>query len=1546
MSEKANKENKIFPLSYGQQALYFLNLNSPESSAYNVAFTARILSHLNTDSLRKSFQRLLNKHQILRTTYFLKDGRPVQEIHGYQEIFFDVINCEGLSDTEVSKKVNDIYGKPFDLEIGPVFKIYLFKISTGNNILLINMHHICSDGWSIGIMLNELKDFYSAENGETNINFHNNNFEYSDFIKYQRELVDSEKGEDYWKYWQNELSGELSVLSLPTDKPRPPIQSFKGKTVYFYLDNELVNSIKNFSKKEGTTLFVTLHTVFQILLHKYSGQNEIIIGSPTAGRNNSDFQNIVGYFINPVSIKGNFTDDITFKNFLKQIKQKVLGAMSNQDFPFPVIVERLLKKRDASRLPVFQTFFGLQKVTGDNHIQEILVPGNKDVKVQWGKLLLEPYQLSQQEGQFDLLLEFFEGEKLFTGVLKYNSEIFEEDRIVKMSCHLKTLLKEITKDPEKIISEYKIISNDEENQIINDWNSTEEIYDTTKLIHELFTDKAYTTPDKTAAEIGNIKLTYKELDDLSNQLANYLIKNGVKPDTLVGIFIERSLEMIISLLGIMKAGGAYVPIDPSYPKERIEYMAEDSQVKIILTSKESSVNLPETNTKIICTDINDNEFINESVNNPLIKILPENLAYMIYTSGSTGKPKGAMNTHGAILNRLLWMKNYLNINADENIIQKTTFSFDVSVWEFFLPLISGAKLVFAKPEGQKDTDYLVDEIINKNITLMHFVPSMLQVFLENENAAKCNSLKKVICSGEELTMNLQKTFFDKFKNTELHNLYGPTEAAVDVTYWKCDKESKLNFIPIGKPVANTQIYILDSQLNIQPVGIPGELYIGGVQVGKGYYNRIELSSEKFIKDIFSKDENDKLYKTGDLVRYMNDGNIEYLGRIDNQIKIRGFRIELGEIEFALNNYTGIKEAIVIAKEIKKGDKRLISFIVSEKGKEVSVNDIRNFLKIKLPEYMIPSQIILLDELPLSLNGKVDRNKLSAYEFSRDELQTEYKEATVPVEEILVRIWKNILAVDKIGVNDNFFELGGDSIISIQIISQAIQNGLRITPKQIFQYQTIAELASVVEYSAPVILNQNEVTGDISLTPVQHWFFEYTFENPDKFNHSVLLKVPSGLNENALEETMSMILKHHDALRLRFVKEEKIWKQNNSEFKKENIFSVKDFSQIKDSSILETEINLNISENQESLSLKNGPLIKSILYKLGTDEDRLLIIVHHICIDGISWRILLEDIYKCYTSISKREVVKLPSKTTSFKEWSNSLRIFADSDKLKSEKQYWELTEKIIADELPKDISSDKSLNTAESADTLMLEFDEEKTDSLLKDIPNVYKTKINDILLSALVLAVDKWSGIQKIKINLEGHGREVLTDSKDISRTIGWFTAIYPVILNSENKNDLGELIKTVKEDLRKIPENGTGYGILKYLSENAKIKNKFKDSSEPEIIFNYLGQINEAIVNGADWKFGKEPIILSQNKNDIRKHFIEINSFIMSNKLMMNFVYSKNIHSKESIELIVKHYRDSLINIIEHCKTPEAGGYTASDFEESGLNQQELDNLLANLN
>ena len=1519
-------------------------MNSPESSAYNVAFTARIVSEINTTALKKSFQKILNRHPSLRTTYFLQEGKPVQMIHGYKEIYFEEISCRGLSEDKIKEKVSSVYKIPFDLENGPIFKVYLFKVDEDDNILLINMHHICSDGWSIGIILNELSELYSSEAEGKKHEFPQSKFHYSNFIQYQQELVKNENGENLWDYWKNELSGELPVLNLPADRSRPAVQSYIGNTEYFKLDNDLVNSLKELSRQEGTTLFVILQTVFQILLHKYSGQDEIIVGSPTAGRNKPDFENIVGYFINPVSIKGHFTQDQTFKELLKQIKKKVLGAMANQDFPFPVLVEKLLHKRDASRSPVFQTFFGLQKVQGKNEIQEILVPGNKNVKIQFGKLVLEQFELPQQEGQFDLLLEFFEGENLFAGVLKYNTEIFESSRIKAIPDHLKAIIKSITSDPEGKISAIQIITEKEKHSILNEWNNTDVNYDNSKLLPELISVQAEKSPDSIAAEIDNEKLTYKELDQITNQLANYLNKAGVGKDTFVGVYIDRSLEMIIALLGIIKAGGAYVPIDPSYPKERVEYMISDSQVKIILSKKETSENISGSSLRIINLDTDIKKIKEEPITPPVINLSEDNLAYMIYTSGSTGKPKGAMNTHGAILNRLLWMKEYLQITKDDNIFQKTSFSFDVSVWEFFLPLISGAMLVFAKPDGQKETDYLVKEIIRKNITVMHFVPSMMQIFLADENADKCVSLRKVICSGEELTVSLQNLFFNVFKNTELHNLYGPTEAAVDVTYWKCGRDSKLNIVPIGKPIANTKIFILDPYLNLLPPGIPGELHIGGVQVGKGYFNREELTAEKFIADHFSEDKSARLYKTGDLTRYMYDGNIEYLGRIDNQIKIRGFRIELGEIEFIMNQFRGISEAIVIVKEIKQGDKRLIGFIVPEKNETVNIGELRNFMKEKLPEYMIPSQFVILDQMPLSQNGKADRSKLSGHEFSRDELQSEFKAATKPVEEILARIWAEVLSVDKVGINDNFFELGGDSIISIQIIFKAAKEGLRITTRQMFQFQTIADLASVIETDFKTETDQNIVTGDVPLTPVQHWFFEQNLNEPGHFNHNLLVDVPKNLNPDFLKKTSDKIVKHHDALRLEFNTIGSELKQINSDYKKANIFSIEDLSDISENQLSE-KIKNNINEINESFKLSESPLIKIKYFKLPEGKtDRLLIAVHHLCIDGISWRILLEDIYTAYNQLSNEEEIKLSQKTSSYKDWSNKLTEFSGSKFFLNEKEYWlNLTDELIKG-IPKD--NESGINSVESEETVPKELDKQYTEALLKEVPKSYNTKINDILLSALMIACFKWTNENKLLINLEGHGREELPDSPDVSRTIGWFTSIYPVILKADDPANTGDVIKSVKETLRSIPNGGIGFGILKYLSKDVETGKKFRAVPKPDIVFNYLGQINESIADSADWRLGKDMIILSQSEKGIREHLLEINIIISDNRLKINFTFSKNIFNPESIEKFSEIYISELKNIIDHCTTEDSGGYTPSDFSAAGLDQQELDNLLANLN
>ena len=1545
LSEKANKENVVYPLSYGQKALYFLYLSTPESAAYNVAFTCRIVSNPDINALKKSFQRLLNRDESLRTTYYIRDGIPVQEVHGFSEINFEHTDCTGFSEAELKNKITDIYKIPFDLENGPVFRVYLFEAGKNNFILMMKMHHICSDGWSIGIMLNELKQLYEDEINGTHSSFQPLTHTYHDYVSYNQELAESSEGEKIWTYWRNELSGELPVLNMPTDYPRPSVQTMAGLTEHFLLDNKLTDRLKKLAQSEGTTLFVVLMTAYQILLHRYSEQHDIIVGTPTAGRSKTEFSNIIGYFINPVVIRGIFSGDMTFSEFLKQIKGKVLGAITNQEYPFQLIVEKLLKSRDPSRSPVFQAFFGLQKVPKGKDIQELIVPGNEGVRINWSSLVLESYEIPQQEGQFDLMLELFEGENIFPGLIKYNSNIFSKERIRRMCIHFRTLLESIADNPGKNISRLEIMSDEEKKIILEDWNSTYTDYNNSLLLEEMISRQSDLTPENIAVEFEDRKLTYRELEKITNQLGNLLVKSGVTNDSLVGIFIERSFEMITGLLGILKAGGAYVPIDPSYPQERIDYMIKDSGVKIILSTDSVSKMITGKTDKIILLDRDKDLISKESSDFPIRTSGPDSLAYMIYTSGSTGKPKGAMNTQKAIINRLLWMKDYLRINPEDKIFQKTSFSFDVSVWEFFLPLISGATLVFAKPDGQKDTQYLIEEIQNKSITVMHFVPSMLQVFLEDINTGNCSSLKKVICSGEELTVAHQNLFFSKFENTELYNLYGPTEAAVDVTYWKCNPQSSLNVVPIGKPVANTQIYILDQNLNPVPAGIPGELHIGGIQVARGYHNKLELTSEKFIPDPFIKNAGSKLYKTGDLVRFQYDGNIEYLGRIDNQIKIRGFRIELGEIEFILNSLEEVRESIVIAREVRQGDKRLAAFVVLQKDKKITSNEIRNILKEKLPEYMVPSQIIFLDEIPLSQNGKADRKALLTYDFTRDELQSEFLNATNPIEEILVNIWKEILSLDKVGINDNFFELGGDSILSIQIISKASQKNIKITPKQIFQYQTIAELASAAEITGSNLIKAEDATGNVILTPAQSWFFDSKDNGFSHFNHSVLLKVPSDIDESILEKASEEIFRHHDSLRARFVKNNTEWEQTIEEYRNEKIFDTEDLTG-NDSSGQNEKMKISINNLHKSFDLKKGPLIRIRLYRTGTNEDRILIIIHHLCVDGISWRIILEDFYNAYNQLRSKRKTELPLKTTSLKEWSLNLKKYADSEKLKEELGYW--LETVSAKTIPvnRDFSSDASSNRAGTAETVNLKIDSDRTESILQEIPKVYNTKINDILLTALILAYYKWTNGNKLLIDLEGHGREDLFENVNTSSTTGWFTAIFPVLLNTGNPDDIGDTLKSVKEDLRRIPENGIGFGILKYLCDDESVRNKIKSLPKPEIIFNYLGQFSERITPESDWKLGSKYLIIDQESSALRKHLIEINSYISEGSLKMEFVYSNKIHNKVTIEQLAKYYEDTLSSVIQHCKSPDAGGYTPSDFSEAGLDQQELDNLFANLN
>ena len=930
--------------------------------------------------------------------------------------------------------------------------------------------------------------------------------------------------------------------------------------------------------------------------------------------------------------------------------------------------------------------------------------------------------------------------------------------------------------------------------------------------------------------------------------------------------------------------------------------------------------------------------------NPVNGANAENLAYVIYTSGSTGRPKGVMNEHGGICNRLQWMQDAYALKKEDRVLQKTPVSFDVSVWEFFWPLMFGARLVVAKPGGHKDTRYLVKLINEHSITTIHFVPSMLQMFLLDKKVETCHSLKRVICSGEALSYTLQERFFARL-DAELHNLYGPTEAAVDVTYWACQRQSELSTVPIGRPVANTQIHLLDAQLQPVPIGEPAELHIGGIQVARGYLNRPELTAEKFIPDPFSPGTNGRLYKTGDLARYLPDGNILYLGRLDHQVKIRGNRIELGEIEAVLSQHSRIREVAVVVQEYDPGDNRLAAYIVPNQEQSVSNSQLRDFLSKILPDFMIPATFTILDTMPLTPNGKVDRKALPIGELDRSTIDSHFVAPRNATEETLANIWAQVIGIKRVGINDNFFELGGDSILGIQITSKANQMGLYLTPDQLFHYPTIAQLADVAG-TAPIIqAEQGVLTGPLPLTPIQHWFFEQNLLESHHWNQAFLLKAPPDIDASLLEKAIDQLLIHHDALRLRFQCE-------NSECHQTITFpnEMVPVSQEKLSKLTKAEqkaaIESTATQLQASLNLSEGPLIRVALFETDSQElSYLLIIIHHLAVDGVSWRILLEHLELLYNQLSHNQAVQLPPKTTSYKHWAHQLTEYAQSDKLQQELHFWIAMQGKQPCSLPVDSPTGIDNNTVSSVGIISTSLNVEETEMLLKQVPKAYHTQINDVLLTALTQAVTQWTGASSLLVDLEGHGREAIFEDIDLLRTVGWFTTIFPVSLNLESTSNLGEMLKSIKEQLRRIPNRGIGYGLLRYLRNEPETAKTLRAMPQAELSFNYLGQFDQMLSPASPFKLTNESYGPRRSLRGNRRYLIEIRGSIVEGKLQLHLEYSKNIHHQSTIEKLAQGFLDALKHLIDHCQTPAAGGFTPSDFPEADLSQDELDDLMSEI-
>ncbi|MEM7534082.1 MAG: amino acid adenylation domain-containing protein [Chloroflexota bacterium] len=901
-----------YPLSYGQQALWFINQSVPNNSAYNMAFLLQFEGNLNRASLQNALQALVNRHSSLRATIQFVDGEPMQTVQPTGSYVWVEHDATAWSQEALDTAQRKAYEQPFDLTQAPVLRAELFQTDSDSHNLLLTMHHIFGDATSMSILAQDLLAFYEAEQSGQNAALPAIAANYEDFVRAENAFLDSAEGERLASYWQTQLGKDVPMLDIPTDYARPATQSYQGAAQFFALPTTLSQQLKALAQQEKTTLYSILLTTFQILLHRYTGQDEVWLGSPTStSRRQPQFENIIGYLVNPVVIAATIESPTTlsFRSLLAQNKTTAVEAIEHAAYPFPLLVRKLQPQRDMSAQPLFQAVLDFQPASGLPPTQEV------------AGLTVSTPTFSQMEGLFDLTFNMSDGETI-SGAFRYNTDLFKPETIERMIGHFQKLLTSIIAAPNQAVADLPLLTAAERQQIMGEWNNTTVDYPTNQTIHQRFEEQAAQQPEQIAVIFEGEIVTYAELNQRANQLAHYLRSLGVGPDVLVGVCVERSVEMVVGLYGILKAGGAYVPLDPTYPEDRLAFMVEDADVPVLLTQAHLREGLPATNATIFCLDSDWGDIQTYPQDNPNVSLQPHQLAYMIYTSGSTGRPKGAMNHHQAIYNRLLWMQDEYQLTSADKILQKTPFSFDVSVWEFFWPLMFGAQLVVARPEGHKDPQYLIDIIMQEAITTLHFVPSMLQLFIEATGVSQCVSLKRIICSGEALPYDLMQRCLSRLP-AELHNLYGPTEAAIDVSYWACHADYGRQIVPIGRPVANTQLYILDEQLEPVPIGIPGELHLGGVQLARGYHNRPELTAEKFIPNPFGEG---RLYKTGDLARWLTDGNIEYIGRTDFQVKLRGFRIELGEIENAIVAQAGVREAVVMAREVQGGDRRLVAYV--------------------------------------------------------------------------------------------------------------------------------------------------------------------------------------------------------------------------------------------------------------------------------------------------------------------------------------------------------------------------------------------------------------------------------------------------------------------------------------------------------------------------------------------------------------------------------------------------------------------------------------------
>jgi tyrocidine synthetase-3 len=1494
-----------YPLSSAQKRLYVLDQLEGPGTGYNMPGVLRLHGPLDGSRLEASFQQLVKRHESLRTTFHTVESDPVQIVHLNAELQMEWMEA---GEAEAIKLI-EYFVRPFDLSKAPLLRVVLIKLQNDEHLLLFDTHHIISDGISMNVLIHEFTQLYRG-NELAELKVH-----YKDFAVWQHGLFEAGVMRKQEAYWLDRFGDEIPVLELSTDFQRPAVRNLEGDYYDFETDEALLNGLKELATTTGTTLFMVLLAAYNVFLAKYTNQNDIVVGTPVAGRTHGDTEGLIGMFVSTLPMRNQPESGKTFLQFLNEVKQNAFEAFENQDFPFESMVEKLQPYRDLSRNPLFDTVFILQNM--DREVLEI------------EQMTIEPYAYENKISKFDLTLAAVEEKEGLSLSWEYSTSLFRKETMARMANHFVQMLREITRDPSCTLAQMDMQDDAEKERILVEFNAAESMHAPADTLHGLFELQAESVPSQIALSLGSERMTYGELNTRANRLARTLRNRGIVPESVVGIMANRSFEMIVGILAVLKAGGAYMPIDPVYPSERIAFMLENSDAAFVL-SQAALIPALADDASAVWLDLNDETLYAEDGSNLVSGSRADDLAYIIYTSGTTGRPKGVMIEHRSITGNIWWRSMAYGLTESDRVLQLFSFAFDGFITSFFTPIVSGSTVVLLSEDEAKDPVAIKNKIVDHGVTHFISVPSLYAAVLECLSSEEAATLRMVTLAGERVTdkvISLSKSINDRI---ELINEYGPTESSVVATIERDLQPGSL--ITIGRPISGTRIRILGADGLIAPIGVVGELCIAGEGLARGYVRLPEMTEERFTTDDYQ--PHSRLYRTGDAARWLPDGRIDYIGRIDDQVKVRGYRIELGEIEGALLQLSHLKEAVVVAKDDHGGSKYLIAYVTADS--EVEQAAIREELSQLLPDYMLPSFIVQLDRLPVTPNGKVDRRALPDPDRTGGGADA-YQAPDGEREQILAEIWQEVLGAHRIGTKDHFFQLGGDSIKAIQAAARLNKYGLRFEVRDLFRYPTIAELSQRLMLTDRVI-SQAAIEGEVPLTPIQHWFFENSFTDQHYWNQAELIYRPEGFDADMLHQVFLRLTQHHDALRLRFAAGSSgLVKQHNAGMEGEH-FTLETFDlRGRTKEQIQLALLHAATRIQSSINLTDGPLVKLGLFRTD-DGDHLLIAIHHLAVDGVSWRILFEDLEEAYRQAEQGQDIIFPNKTDSYRYWAEQLENYAGSERLRSEASYWSKLGQTAIAKLPKDKQS--ADNRVKHMRSVGRELTQEATEKLLKGAHEAYRTEINDLLMAALALALKDWSKGDTFAVNLEGHGREAFTEKLDITRTVGWFTSQYPVILDAKHEDDLGYLIKLTKETLRKVPNKGLGYGILKYMTDQLQIV-----ELKPDISFNYLGQFDVNAEGGSSMKTSPYDTGLPFSMESERTVSLDVTGLVYEGKLKLELHYSAGEYEAGTAAELIDLLMNRLLEVVEHCVRQETQELTPSDLGDDELTLEDLDSILESI-